>query len=153
MSNFLHHIKISVVLHYINISFAAVGALLGAFLGGLDGMLWAILGAVAMDYVTGVMVALKEKKLSSEVGFVGILRKITILFLVGFGHLIDVNVIQTGDAIRTAIIMFYVANEGISILENASKLGLPIPKKLKALLQQLKTENDTPEKTEVNKNE
>ena len=126
----------------IQISLSAIGASIGYFLGGWDGFLYALVSFVVVDYVTGIMVAVLEKKLSSEVGFRGIFKKVLIFFLVAIAYIIDANVLQTGSAIRTAVIFFYLSNEGISILENASKIGLPIPEKLKAVLQQIKTKGD-----------
>jgi toxin secretion/phage lysis holin len=121
----------------IQVIFAAIGGWLGWFLGGCDGLLIALLAFVAIDYVTGVMCAIVDKKLSSSVGFRGIFKKILIFALVGVGHIIDTMVIGTGSVLRTAIIFFYLSNEGISLIENAGHLGLPIPAKLKSVLEQL----------------
>lgn len=117
--------------------FTAVGGWLGYFLGGCDGLLVALVVFVTVDYLTGVMCAIEDKTLSSEVGFKGICRKVIIFMLVGIGHILDVNVIGTGSVLRTAIIFFYLSNEGVSLLENAAHLGLPIPEKLKDVLEQL----------------
>lgn len=117
--------------------FAAVGGWLGYFLGGCDGLLIALVVFAVVDYITGVMCAISDKKLSSEVGFRGICRKVLIFFLVGVANILDVQVIGTGSILRTAIIFFYLSNEGVSLLENAAHLGLPIPKKLKDVLAQL----------------
>lgn len=119
-------------------AFAALGGALGAVLGGFDGFLYALIAFVLVDYLTGVMVAVVNKKLSSEVGFKGIFKKVVIFALVAIGHIIDTYVIQNGSVIRTAVIFFYLSNEGISILENVSVLGLPVPQKLKDVLEQLK---------------
>lgn len=121
----------------IQVIFAAIGGWLGWFLGGCDGLLIALLAFVAVDYVTGVMCAIVDKKLSSAVGFKGIFKKILIFALVGVGHILDTMVIGTGSVLRTAIIFFYLSNEGISLIENAGHLGLPIPAKLKTVLEQL----------------
>ena len=121
----------------IQIAITALGGWLGYFLGGLDGLLIALLVFVALDYVTGVMCAISDHKLSSAVGFRGICRKVLILTLVGIGHILDVHVVGTGSALRTAVICFYLSNEGISLLENASHLGLPVPDKLKTILEQI----------------
>ena len=121
----------------IQIAITALGGWLGYFLGGLDGLLIALLVFVALDYVTGVMCAISDHKLSSAVGFRGICRKMLILMLVGIGHILDVHVVGTGSALRTAVICFYLSNEGISLLENASHLGLPVPDKLKTILEQI----------------
>lgn len=117
--------------------FAAVGGWLGYFLGGCDGLLYALLAFVVADYLTGVMCAINDKKLSSEVGFKGICRKVLVFVLVGIANILDVQVVGTGSVLRTAIIFFYISNEGVSLLENAGHLGLPIPEKLKAVLEQL----------------
>lgn len=117
--------------------FTAAGGWLGYFLGGCDGLLLALVLFAVADYITGVMCAVADKKLSSEVGFKGICRKVIIFMLVGVAHIIDVNVIATGSVLRTAVIFFYLSNEGVSLLENAGHLGLPIPEKLKIVLEQL----------------
>ena len=117
--------------------FTAAGGWLGYFLGGCDGLLIALVIFAVADYITGVMCAISDKKLSSEVGFKGICRKVIIFMLVGVAHVIDVNVIATGSVLRTAVIFFYLSNEGVSLLENAGHLGLPIPEKLKVVLEQL----------------
>lgn len=114
-----------------------VGGWLGWFLGGCDGLLIALIIFMAVDYVTGVMCAVVDKRLSSTVGFKGIFKKVLILMLVGIAHMLDAAVIGTGSVLRTAIIFFYLSNEGVSLLENATHLGLPVPEKLKAVLQQL----------------
>ena len=115
-------------------AFAALGGAVGAVMGGFDGFLYALIVFVVVDYLTGVMVAVLDKKLSSEVGFHGIFKKVVIFALVAVGHIVD----SYGSVIRTAVIFFYLSNEGISILENASVLGLPVPQKLKDVLEQLK---------------
>lgn len=121
----------------IQLVFTAIGGWLGYFLGGCDGLLIALIIFVAVDYITGVMCAVADKKLSSEVGFKGICRKVLIFLLVGIANIIDVQVIQTGSVLRTAVIFFYLSNEGVSLTENAAHLGLPVPEKLKAVLEQL----------------
>ena len=117
--------------------FTAVGGWLGYFLGGCDGLLIALVVFATVDYITGVMCAIADQKLSSEVGFRGICRKVLIFILVGIANILDVEVIGTGSVLRTAIIFFYLSNEGVSLLENAAHLGLPVPKKLKDVLAQL----------------
>lgn len=116
---------------------AAVGGWLGYFLGGCDGLVYALILFVAADYVTGVMCAAVDKRLSSEIGFKGICKKVLIFLLVGLANILDVQVIGTGSVLRTAVIFFYISNEGVSLLENAAHLGLPVPEKLKNILQQL----------------
>ena len=117
--------------------FTMIGGWLGYFLGGCDGLLIALVMFVVMDYISGVMCAIADKNLSSEVGFKGICRKVLIFTLVGVAHIIDTQVIKTGSVLRTAVIFFYLSNEGVSLLENAAHLGLPIPEKLKEVLEQL----------------
>ena len=119
---------------WIQTAFTVLGGLLGWFLGGFDGFLYALVALMVADYITGVMCAIVEKKLSSEIGFKGIFKKVLIFILVGVGHLIDTNLIGDGSVLRTAIIFFYCSNEGVSMLENAGRLGLPIPEKLKDIL-------------------
>ena len=121
----------------IQLVLAAVGGWLGWFLGGCDGLLYALIAFVVVDYITGIMCAVVDKKLSSSVGFNGIFKKVLIFTLVGIANVLDVQVIGTGSVLRTAIIFFYISNEGVSLLENAGHLGLPIPAKLKAVLEQL----------------
>ena len=117
--------------------FAAVGGCLGWFLGGCDGVLIALILFVVIDYITGVMCAVSDHRLSSEVGFRGICKKIVIFLLVGVAQILDSEIIKTGSILRTAVIFFYLSNEGVSILENAAHLGLPVPEKLKDVLEQL----------------
>ena len=123
--------------------FAAVGGWLGYFLGGCDGLLYALLAFVVIDYLTGVMCAINDRTLSSEVGFRGICRKVLIFLMVGIANILDVHVIRTGSVLRTAAIFFYISNEGISLLENSAHLGLPVPKKIKAVLEQLHARADS----------
>lgn len=117
--------------------FAGIGGWHGYFLGGCDGLLIALLLFVITDYITGVMCAIADKKLSSAVGFKGICRKVLIFLLVGIANILDMQVIGTGSVLRTAVIFFYISNEGVSLLENAGHLGLPIPVKIKSVLEQL----------------
>ena len=121
----------------IQLVFAGVGGWLGWFLGGWDGLLYALLLFVALDYLTGIMCAVVDRRLSSRIGFKGIFKKVLIFCLVGIGHALDTHIIGSGSVIRTAVIFFYLSNEGLSLIENAAYLGLPIPSKLKAVLEQL----------------
>ncbi len=123
--------------NWVQVALAALGGFLGWFLGGFDGFLYALVALMVADYITGVMCAIVNKTLSSEVGFRGIFKKVLIFVLVGIGHIIDTNLIGDGSVLRTAIIFFYCSNEGVSMLENAARLGLPIPEKLKNILAQL----------------
>ena len=126
----------------IQLIFAAVGGWLGYFLGGCDGLLYALIAFVAIDYITGVMCAISDKTLSSEVGFKGICRKVLIFLLVGIGNIIDVQVLGSLGVLRTEVIFFYLSNEGVSLLENAAHLGLPVPDAIKTVLEQLHDRSD-----------
>ena len=129
----------------IQLIFFALGGWLGYFLGGCDGLLYTLLAFTAMDYITGVMCAVNDHTLSSEVGFRGICRKVLIFMLVGIANILDADVVGTGSVLRTAVIFFYISNEGVSLLENAAHLGLPVPEKIKTVLEQL---HDRAEKEE-----
>lgn len=117
--------------------FAAIGGYIGYFLGGCDGLIYALIAFVVIDYITGVMCAIVDKTLSSEIGFKGICRKVLIFLLVGIANILDVEVIGSGSTLRTAVIFFYISNEGVSLLENAAHLGLPVPEAIKEVLEQL----------------
>ena len=121
----------------IQVAITAIGGWIGWFLGGVDGMLIALIVLMALDYISGVMCAIEDKKLSSAVGFKGIMKKILILMLVGVANILDVNVVGGGAILRGAVICFYLSNEGLSVVENAAYLGLPIPGKLHKVLEQL----------------
>ncbi|MBU5439886.1 phage holin family protein [Tissierella sp. MSJ-40] len=118
--------------------FTAIGGYLGYILGGHDGFLYALIAFVVIDYLTGVMLAIIKKEVSSEIGYKGIFKKVMIFLMVAIGHTIDAYLIKNGGAIRTAVIFFYISNEGISILENSASIRLPIPEKLRDVLLQLK---------------
>ena len=126
----------------IQLIFAAVGGWLGYFLGGCDGLLYALIAFMVIDYITGVMCAISDKTLSSEVGFKGICRKVLIFLLVGIANIIDVQVLGAPGVLRTAVIFFYLSNEGVSLLENAAHLGLPVPDAIKTVLEQLHNRSD-----------
>ena len=121
----------------IQMAFTALGGFLGWFLGGFDGFLYALVVFVVIDYITGIMCAINDHTRSSAVGFRGICRKVLIFCMVGIGNILDVNILGDGSVLRTAVIFFYLSNEGVSMLENAAHLGLPIPDKLKEVLAQL----------------
>lgn len=125
-----------------------IGGWIGYFVGGVDGLFTALLIFMVLDYITGLMCAVADKKLSSAVGFKGIFKKVLIILLVGVAHIADLHVVGTGSALRGAVVCFYLSNEGISILENAAHLGLPIPEKLKTVLEQLHNRDDS-----INNNE
>ena len=130
------------IIHTIQIIFTVIGAYIGWFLGGFDSLLYALVAFVVLDYITGLMVAVLEKKLSSSIGFKGIFKKVLIFIFVGIGHIIDFYILQNGSAVRTAVIFFYLSNEGLSIVENAAKIGLPVPESLKKVFIELKKEDD-----------
>ena len=132
----------------IQIAITALGGWLGYFLGGMDGLMIALIVLMTLDYVSGVMCAIIDKKLSSAVGFKGICKKVFILMLVGVAHIIDLHVVGTGSALRGAVICFYMSNEGLSLLENAAHVGLPIPDKLKDILSQLHDKDRKEEPTD-----
>lgn len=127
------------ILESLKYVFIVIGGYIGFYLGSIDAFIYTLLAFVIADYVTGVLRAGVERKLSSSVGFKGIAKKIVIFIVVGIANLCDVNLIKgDGTMIRTAIIFFYIANEGLSILENTMAIGLPVPEKLKEMLEQLK---------------
>ena len=130
----------------IQLIFTVIGGWLGWFLGGCDGLLYALIAFVAIDYITGVMCAVIDHRLSSEVGFKGIFKKVLIFLLVGVANILDVQVIGTGCVLRTAVIFFYISNEGVSLLENAAYLGLPVPEKIKTVLEQLHDRSESEDK-------
>ena len=129
--------SIDIIWAKVQMAITVIGGWLGYFLGGMDGLLTALIIFMVIDYVTGIMCAVADKKLSSAVGFRGIFKKVLIILLVGVAHIVDLHVVGSGNALRGAVICFYLSNEGVSLLENAAHLGLPIPEKLKAVLEQL----------------
>ena len=133
----MRNFSIDIVWAKIQMAVAAIGGWIGYFVGGVDGLMTALLIFMALDYITGLMCAIADKKLSSAVGFRGICKKVLILMLVGVAHIVDLHVVGTGDALRSAVVCFYLSNESVSMLENAAHLGLPIPEKLKSVLAQL----------------
>ena len=130
----MNHLSVELVWTKIQMGMTILGGWLGYFLGGMDGLLVVFM---ALDYVTGLMCAVAEKKLSSAVGFRGICKKVLILMLVGLANIVDLHVVGTGSALRGAVICFYLSNEGLSLLENAAHIGLPIPDRMKDVLAQL----------------
>ncbi|HFR3227080.1 TPA: holin family protein [Streptococcus suis] len=121
--------------------FSTIGGIIGSIFGELDGFLYALLVFMVIDYLTGIMAAILEKKLSSSIGKKGIFKKVMIIFLVAMAHMLDLHVVKQGGAVRTAVIFFYFSNEGLSILENATRLGLPIPNRIRNVLRQLQEEH------------
>ena len=144
----MRNFSIDIVWAKIQMAVAAIGGWLGYFLGGMDGLMIALIVFMVLDYITGLMCAIADKKLSSAVGFRGICKKVLILMLVGVAHIVDLHVVGTGDALRSAVVCFYLSNESVSMLENAAHLGLPIPEKLKSVLAQLHGREDETENKE-----
>ena len=122
---------------------AAIGGFCGTLWGALDGVMMALIAFIVIDYITGLMVAIVNKTLNSSVGFKGLAKKVFILLLVLIANILDVHIMGGSGVVRGVVIAFYLANEGISILENAGKLGVPYPQKLKDVLEQLKEEKNT----------
>ena len=137
----------------IQAAITVIGGWLGYFLGGLDGLMIALVIFVVLDYVTGIMCAIADKKLSSSVGFKGICRKVLIFLLVGVAHIVDLHVVGSGSVLRGAVVCFYLSNEGVSMLENAAHLGLPVPEKLKVILEQLHDREAPGDPTDNNTND
>ena len=133
----MRNFSIDIVWAKVQMAFTAIGGWIGYFVGGVDGLMTALLIFMVLDYVTGLMCAIADRKLSSSVGFKGICKKVLIIMLVGVAHVVDLHVVGTGDALRSAVVCFYLSNEGVSMLENAAHLGLPVPDKLKGILAQL----------------
>ena len=137
----------------IQAAITVIGGWMGYFLGGLDGLMIALVIFVVLDYVTGIMCAIADKKLSSSVGFKGICRKVLIFLLVGVAHIVDLHVVGSGSVLRGAVVCFYLSNEGVSMLENAAHLGLPVPEKLKVILEQLHDREAPGDSTDNNTND
>lgn len=129
------------ILDYIKLAAVQIGAIIGAFIGNITGMIWALLIFAIIDYITGVTAAILEHKLSSEIGFRGITRKVLLFLIVGVANVLDVYVIGSGGVCRSMVLVFYIANEGLSIIENVARCGVPVPEKLKVILKQLEEED------------
>jgi len=129
--------SMSKLINICKIAFAFLGGILGCVFGDFDSLIYALIAFVAIDYISGILLAFQEKKISSEIGFKGIAKKIMIFALVALGNVIDQYVIKSGSSLRTMMIMFYLTNEGISIIENAGSMGVPFPKKLKDAIEKL----------------
>jgi toxin secretion/phage lysis holin len=130
----------SKIFNAMSVLIALLGGFFGWFLGGYDGFIYALVVFVVIDYITGIMLAICDKKISSKIGFKGIFKKVLIFILVGMANLVDCEIIQNGETIRDMVIFFYLSNEGISIIENSVKIGLPVPEKLKSILEQISKE-------------
>ncbi|MEE7583201.1 MAG: phage holin family protein [Oscillospiraceae bacterium] len=116
--------------------------IIGYLFGEIDGLMYALLTVIIIDYITGTICAIVNKKLCSKIGFRGILKKISILIIVSVSQIIDVSILSDSGILRSSVIAFYIINESISILENSSNIGIPLPKKLKSVLSQLKDDTD-----------
>ena len=121
---------------------AVIGGVLSWLFGDLSGMFYALVAFVVIDYITGVIAAAVQQELNSTIGFKGIAKKVFIFLIVGLAHIIDAYVLGDGDVIRTAAIFFYLSNEGLSIIENSVRIGLPVPKTLKDALERLSEEDE-----------
>ena len=149
----MRNFSIDIVWAKIQMAIAAIGGWLGYFLGGMDGLMIALIIFMALDYITGLMCAVIDKKLSSAVGFKGVCKKVLILMLVGVANVVDIHIVGTGSALRSAVICFYLSNEGLSLLENAAYIGLPVPEKLRTVLAQLHNRDDKTDTTENREDE
>ena len=138
----MRNFSIDIIWAKIQMAITAIGGWIGYFVGGVDGLMTALLIFMVLDYITGLMCAIADKKLSSAVGFKGICKKVLILMLVGVANVVDIHIVGTGSALRSAVICFYLSNEGLSLLENAAHIGLPIPDKMKDVLAQLHGRED-----------
>ena len=138
----MRNFSIDIIWAKIQIAITAIGGWLGYFLGGMDGMLIALLVLMVLDYISGIMCAIADKNLSSAIGFRGICKKVLVLMLVGVANIVDIHVVGTGSALRGAVICFYMSNESLSLFENAAHLGLPVPDKLREILSQLHNRQD-----------
>ena len=132
----------STVVEFTKAILATIGGYIAWFLGGFDGVLIALCVFALVDYLTGVIAAITEKKLCSKIGFQGVAKKVLMFFMVGIAAVLDAYVLGSQSPVREVVIVFYIANEGISIIENSARLGLPVPKKLIEVLEQLKSEGD-----------
>jgi len=122
---------------------ASTGALVGFLFGELDGLVIALVSLMCIDYITGVIVGAAEHKLNSNISFKGLAKKMVILLVVAAANILDTQVFGGKESIvRSAVCCLYIGNEGLSVLENAAKLGLPLPKKFKMALEQLKGKDD-----------
>ena len=126
-----------------------IGGLIVSFLGGWDELAMTLVAFIVIDYFTGILKAIFNRQLSSKIGINGIIKKVLILVTVGIAVLIETNL--SIPAVREIVMMFFICNEGISLLENISQMGIPVPKKLKNVLLQLRDKNEN--KEEENKNE
>ena len=138
----MRNFSIDIIWAKTQMAITAIGGWIGYFVGGMDGLMTALLIFMVLDYITGLMCAIADKQLSSAVGFKGVCKKVLILMLVGVANVVDIHIVGTGSALRSAVICFYLSNEGLSLLENAAHIGLPIPDRMKDVLAQLHGRED-----------
>ena len=120
---------------------AGICTVLSFLFGDMEGLMVALIALIILDYISGVVAAAVEKRLSSEVGAKGIAKKIFMLLIVALANIVDINVIGDGHVLKTVTVVFYICNECISLIENAGRIGVPVPKKLLDVLEQLR-DND-----------
>ena len=121
---------------------AGVCTVLSFLFGDIEGLMVALVALIILDYISGVIAATVEKRLSSEVGAKGIAKKIFMLLIVALANIVDINVIGDGHVLKTVTVVFYICNECISLIENAGRIGVPVPKKLLDVLEQLRDKDD-----------
>ena len=121
---------------------AAICTLLSFLFGDMEGLMVALIALIILDYISGVIAAAVEKRLSSEVGAKGIAKKIFMLFIVALANIVDTSVIGDGHVLKTVTVVFYICNECISLIENAGRIGVPVPKKLLDVLEQLRNKDE-----------
>lgn len=117
---------------------AGICTILSFLFGDMEGLMVALIALIILDYISGVIAAAVEKRLSSEVGAKGIAKKIFMLLIVALANIVDINVIGDGHVLKTVTVVFYICNECISLIENAGRIGVPVPKKLLDVLEQLR---------------
>lgn len=117
---------------------AWICTILSFLFGDMEGLMVALIALIILDYISGVIAAAVEKRLSSEVGAKGIAKKIFMLLIVALANIVDINVIGDGHVLKTVTVVFYICNECISLIENAGRIGVPVPKKLLDVLEQLR---------------
>ena len=121
---------------------AGVCTVLSFLFGDMEGLMVALVALIILDYISGVIAAAVEKRLSSEMGAKGIAKKIFMLLIVALANIVDINVIGDGHVLKTVTVVFYICNECISLIENAGRIGVPVPKKLLDVLEQLRDKDD-----------
>lgn len=118
---------------------AGIFAVLSFVFGKWDGLMTALIALIILDYISGVVAAAVQKRLSSAIGAKGIAKKVFMLFIVAVANIVDINVIGEGNVLKNVAVIFYICNECISLIENAGRIGAPVPRKLLDILEQLKS--------------